>query len=276
MHGIRDRLRPGRPNLYGVYVTAAYLDAPLPLALAHRGGASYRPNAGRENTLEAFANAVDLGFGYIETDVQASRDGIAHVFHDDDTGRLIGRPGRFDRLDAADIARHSVRGARVPTLSETLAAFPDTRFNIDLKSPAVIGPALDAIRAAGAQDRCLLASFQHRTLRRVRALAPEIATSMSPPEVATLRLGAVRRVRRSAAAGGAVAAQVPERRGRLRVVDAGFVRRAHALGLQVHVWTVDDPEDMHRLLDLGVDGLVSDRIDVLKDVLVSRGQWRKP
>lgn len=256
-------------------MTVAFLDSPLPVAMAHRGGAEIAPNRGIENTLEAFATAVELGYRYIETDVQTSRDGRVYIFHDDKVDRLLGRPGAFADLSDDEIAMARVGGrVGVPTLREALETFPDTRFNIDLKHPSTVVPAVDVVRECRAEDRCLFASFTHRTLTTVRGLAPEIATSMSPREIAALRAGPVHAVRATSTSGGAVAAQVPATRGPITVVHEGFIRAAHELDVQVHVWTVDDPAEIRRLLDLGVDGIVTDRPDRLKDELTARGLWR--
>lgn len=268
---------PTRASHYGVCVNAAFLDAPLPLAMAHRGGAKVPQNEAIENTLEAFACAVGLGYRYIETDVQVSRDGEVYIFHDDETDRLLGRPGPFIALSDDEIAAVRVgERVRVPTLREALIRFPEVRFNIDLKHPQTIEPTIRVVRESGAENRCLFASFSHQTLATARRMAPDIATSMSPQEVAALRLGPLRRIRAHATAGRAVAAQVPARRGPVTVVHERFISAAHDLGVQVHVWTVDEPEEIRRLLDLGVDGIVTDRPDLLKDELVARGQWRNP
>lgn len=260
-------------RLYGKYVSSAYLDTP-PLAFAHRGGAKMSGNVGIENTVRSFQSAIDLGYRYIETDVQVSSDGISHVFHDHETSRLLNIEGYFRDLSSSEVARARVGGTEpVPTLAEALATFPDVSFNIDLKVPGVIEPTIATIRAAGAQERCLLASFSYKTLRRARQLAPEIATSMAPQEVAALKLGPLKAIRSLARRGGAIAAQVPARRGKVTVVDQKFVTRAHELDIHVHVWTVDEATEMHRLLDLQVDGIVTDRPDVLKSVLAEREQW---
>jgi glycerophosphoryl diester phosphodiesterase len=247
-----------------------YLDAPTPLAFAHRGGAA----AGDENTADAFGRAVALGYRYVETDVWATADGVAVVFHDRTLDRVAGRPGRVSSLRWADLATVRVGGAAaVPRLDDVLARWPGVRFNIDVKHDGGVVPAVDAVRAAGAGDRVLLASFNDARLARLRTLAgPDVATSLGMRSVAALRLASLtgRRLRLPPSV---VAAQVPVRYGGVRVVDPRFVRYAHRLGLHVHVWTIDDPADMHDLLNLGVDGIMTDRVDVLRDVLVSRGQW---
>ncbi|GII22413.1 glycerophosphodiester phosphodiesterase [Planosporangium mesophilum] len=247
-----------------------YLDAPTPLAFAHRGGAS----AGDENTAAAFARCVELGYRYVETDVHATSDGVAVVFHDETLGRMTGDPRRVRDVRWADLAAMRVGGeAAVPRLDDVLGAWPQVRFNIDLKSDQALVPGVEAVRRVGALDRVLLASFSDARLRRVRReLGPGVATSMGTREVARLwtgaRLGRAQRV-----PPGVVAAQVPVRQGRIRVVTPRFLAHAHRIGLQVHVWTIDDPTQMHELLDLGVDGIMTDRIEVLRDVYRSRGLW---
>ncbi|KHL11139.1 glycerophosphoryl diester phosphodiesterase [Mumia flava] len=250
-----------------------FLDSPVPLAFAHRGGVAYPPNAGIENSLAAFGNAVDLGYRYVETDARASADGVVYAFHDARLDRVTDRTGALAELRAEQIDEARIGGREpIPRLSELLARFEDLRVNIDVKDMASIEPTVAAIRRAGAEDRVCLASFSHRRLREVRRLAPRLATSASPPEVARVVAHpwhVLRRVRGL----GACCVQVPVRSGPLRVVTRRFVDSAHDLGLQVHVWTVDDPEEIGHLLDLGVDGIMTDRIDVLRDVLVDRDQW---
>jgi glycerophosphoryl diester phosphodiesterase len=248
----------------------AFLDAPVPLAFAHRGGAA----VGDENTAEAFARAVAMGYRYVETDTHATADGVAVMFHDDTLERMLGRPGRVRDVAWAELAALRVGGAAaVPRLDEVLDAWPQVRFNIDVKSDHAVDPTLDAIRRTGASDRVLLASFSTARLARIRAaVGPSVPTSLGSREVAALwlraRLGG--RLRLPA---GVVAAQVPVRQGRLRVVTSRFIRYAHSLGLHVHVWTIDEPAEMHELLDLGVDGIMTDRIEVLREVYLARGLW---
>jgi glycerophosphoryl diester phosphodiesterase len=248
----------------------AYLDAPTPIAFAHRGGAE----PGDENTVAAFARAIALGYRYVETDVHATADGVAVVFHDSTLERLTGRQGRVADLRWADLATLRVAGsAAVPRLDEVLEQWPEVRFNVDVKHDAGAEPTVDAVRAAGAQHRVLLASFNDARLARLRTLAgPDVATSLGRRAAAALRLTSLtgRRLRLPASA---AAAQVPHRYRRLRVVDRRFLAHAHRMGLQVHVWTIDDAAEMRDLLDLGVDGIMTDRVDVLRDVFLSRGQW---
>jgi glycerophosphoryl diester phosphodiesterase len=248
----------------------SYLDSPVPLAFAHRGGAA----EGDENTIEAFARAVALGYRYVETDVHATSDGVAVVFHDPTLDRVTGQSGRIDRMRWADLATVRVGGAAaVPRLDEILAAWPNIRFNIDVKADSGVAPTVETVTRAGAGKRVLLASFSDARLARLRSLAgPDVATSLGMRAVARLRVASLTGQRLVLPAA-AVAAQVPVRYGRMPVVDRRFVRHAHKVGLQVHVWTIDDPTEMHELLDLGVDGIMTDRVDVLRDVYVRRGVW---
>lgn len=247
----------------------AFLDAG-PLAFAHRGGAA----DGDENTVAAFERADTLGFRYVETDVHATADGVPVVFHDATLKRVAGRAGRVDRLSWADLRTVRIGGAgAVPRLDEILDAWPKIRFNIDVKADAGAEPTVAAVRRAGAADRVLLASFSDARLTRIRALAgPAIATSLGMRTVIRLRLasplGLPLRMPSSA-----LAAQVPVEHGPVTVVNPRFLALAHRLGLQVHVWTIDDPAEMNRLLDLGVDGIMTDRLEVLRDVFTARGLW---
>ncbi|SNY50163.1 glycerophosphodiester phosphodiesterase [Paractinoplanes atraurantiacus] len=248
----------------------AFLDAPTPLAFAHRGGAA----EGDENTAGAFERAVALGYRYVETDVHATTDGVPVVFHDSSLLRLTGTEGRIGALSWADLRTVRIGGASaIPRLDEVLDAWPTIRFNIDVKADAGAEPAVTAVRRAGAAERVLLASFSDRRLSRLRTLAgPEVATSMGPAAVARLRLASLLGVRMKLPPSIA-AAQVPARQGPVTVVDRRFVDTAHRSGLQVHVWTVDDPAEMTRLLGLGVDGIMTDRLEILRNVYRERGAW---
>jgi glycerophosphoryl diester phosphodiesterase len=203
------------------------------------------------------------------------------AFHDEVLDRVTDQVGPLAELTAAEVATARIAAEHaVPTMAELLEEFPDCRFNIDLKSETALLPLVDLLQRTGAGDRVCVGSFSGARIRRFRvATGGRVATTASPAEVAAARFG-LRGVR----PGGAVL-QVPWRhkRRRLTVTTPGFVRRAHRAGQQVHVWTgdegsqwvsIDDAATMHTLLDLGVDGLITDRTDVLKDVLVERGQWR--
>lgn len=258
----------------------AYLDEVLatgaPLAFAHRGGAYHPEIEGLENTLAAFRHAVALGYRYLETDVHVTRDGVLLAFHDEALDRVTDRRGAIAALTAADVRRALVGGREaVPTLADLFDAFPEARFNIDLKSHRAAPALADFIDARQAWDRVLVGSFDATRLREFRRLSGgRVPTSAAPAEVAAFRLLPAARIARWAARGGPVALQVPHRRGRLTVVTPGLVRRAHAAGLHVHVWTIDDATEIGELLERGVDGIFTDRTDILKDVLTERGLWR--
>ncbi|MGW5974486.1 glycerophosphodiester phosphodiesterase [Streptomyces sp. NPDC055186] len=246
-----------------------YLDHPGPIAFAHRGGAA----DGLENTVRQFRCAVEAGYRYIETDVHVTRDGRIVAFHDATLDRVTDGAGRIADLPWRDVQQARVAGREpVPLFEELLAAFPEMRWNVDVKAEPALLPFLDLIERTDAWDRVCLGSFSEaRVVRAQRLAGPRLATSYGTRGVLNLRLrswGLPAAVRRSA-----VAAQVPEARSGVPVVDHRFVRTAHAHGLQVHVWTVNDPERMHRLLDLGVDGIMTDHIDILRTVMEERGLW---
>ncbi len=244
-----------------------FLDWPAPIAFAHRGGASEAP----ENTMPAFEHAIRLGYTYLETDVHATSDGVLVAFHDRDLLRTCGRPGRIGDLPWRDVASARVAGIEpIPTLEDILGAWPEARVNIDCKADSAVDALVAAIRRTNAIDRVCIASFNDRRLVRLRQrLGPRACMALGPANLARLRYapGSFRRPMP------AVTAQAPSRQGRIAVVTPPFVRAARRLGVPVHVWTIDDPVEMERLLDLGVDGIMSDRPAELRAVLERRGQW---
>ena len=246
----------------------AFLDHPRPLAFAHRGGAL----EAEENTMPAFENAARLGYRYIETDVQASRDGVVVIFHDDTLERLTGAPGRVAERDWSELAQLRTRdGAGLVRLDETLETFPDIRFNIEPKSDASVEPLAELIRRMDAVDRICVGSFDQRRTDRVRtALGPHLCWSPSFAGVAAVWLAGWGL---PMPAPKAPALQVPTTYHGINVVTPRTIRAAHARGVQVHVWTVDEAAEMERLLDMGVDGLMTDRPTLLREVLERRGAW---
>ncbi|MCY4728256.1 glycerophosphodiester phosphodiesterase family protein [Nocardioides sp. STR2] len=256
----------------------SYGDHTGPLAIAHRGGMALAP----ENTLAAFGRATALGLTHLETDVRTTRDGHVVCFHDPTLRRVTGHPGRVADLDLADLRRLRVAGTdRIPTLTEAMASFPHARFAIDLKDEASIGAMARMLRAnPGWAERVLVAGAWSRWLDRLRAEAPGVTTALGWRSLTTLiacSRGGVRPpgLRTDVLAGGAFA-HVPIRLGRLPVHSERVIRRAHELGIRVVVWTVDDPATMRALLDMGVDGIITDRPDVLREVLISRSEWTRP
>lgn len=258
-----------------------FLEQPGPIAFAHRGGRGQAP----ENTLPAFEAAVALGYGFLETDVHLTRDGVLSVFHDARLDRVTDRTGVIAELDVADVeaadAGYSFsadggrtfpfrgRGVRVPRLEELLTRWPSARINIDPKADRCVVPLVELIERLGAWHRVCIGSFSDRRLARIRALSGRRAcTSMGPNAVrlawGTSVAGWMPRQR-------ADCVQVPLRSGRVRIVTPRFVASAHRAHLRLHVWTVNDETTMHELLDLGVDGIMSDELHLLRRVFHDRG-----
>jgi glycerophosphoryl diester phosphodiesterase len=270
----------GSPTLSGMHDRAAgrssparfaFLDHPGPIAFAHRGGSA----DGLENSLVAFAAAVDLGYRYLETDVHATSDGVLLAFHDHTLDRVTDRHGVVARLPWTEVRRARIGGREpIATLEELLGTWPDVLVNIDIKDAAAVAPLVEVIRRTKAVDRVCVASFSARRLAAVRRrVGPRLCTALAPPSVALLRAAATHRLANPLAQRFAPCAQVPDRVGPVRVVTAALVALAHRRGLQVHVWTVNEASEMTRLLDLGVDGLMTDRLTVLRTLLTQRDQW---
>lgn len=276
-----DTARVTRPHTGLPYLDAGRDDGVV-LAFAHRGGAHHPDIAGLENTLAAFDHAVKLGYQYLETDVHTTSDGVLLAFHDDVLDRVTSQVGPVAGTAYVDLADALIGGREpIPTMADLLDHFPRTRFNIDLKSETAVSLLADLVERTHSHDRVCVGSFSDSRLRSFRRLVSRpVATSFGPVGV-VLRRFAPRSLAETVLRGRGDALQVPHRlparMGRplagLTVVNERFVQRAHASGRPVHVWTVDDPAEMHHLLDLGVDGLMTDRTDVLRDVLVSRGEW---
>lgn len=241
------------------------------IPLAHRGGSFLPANLGIENTIRAFENAVSLGFEYLETDVHSTKDGHLIAFHDEDFERVTdfaGKPGEFLLEEVKEL----LVGDRepVPTVDELLEHFSDRSFNIDLKDDASTALLAEAVRRHGAQDRVCVGSFSARRLWHFRKLQPAVTTSASPLGVARLVAGMTH-------TNGDVY-QIPLKYrlptgAMVNLVTPRMISRIHRAGKKVHVWTIDDDSTMHRLIDWGVDGIVTDRPDLLKAVLRVRGMW---
>ncbi|HEX6345404.1 glycerophosphodiester phosphodiesterase family protein [Umezawaea sp.] len=252
--------------------THPYLDGPHPRAYAHRGW-HLDDLSGMENSLSGFRRAATEGYRYLETDVHATSDGVVVVHHDRTLDRTTDRSGAVAEQPWSSVGRAMIGGReKITRLADLLEELPEALFNIDVKADSAVEPVLAVLRRSGAMGRVCLASFSDTRLARLRRLGgPRLLTSMGPRSVGALWMAG--RVPVAGLAVRGVLAQVPAARGRLRVVDRRFVRAAHLRGSEVHVWTVDDREEMARLLDLGVDGLVTDRPDVLRDVLRAREVW---
>jgi glycerophosphoryl diester phosphodiesterase len=252
-------------------VRYAFLDGPTPLAMAHRGGAIEH----LENTMPAFEACVAMGYRYVETDVRVTADGVLVVFHDPTLERVTDKRGRVAHLSWDEVSRARI-GGREPILrlEDLLGAWPDMRFNLDIKAAGVLAPLVRTVRRLGVADRICLGSFSDARLAAARRLfGPSVCTSLGPRGVAALRLSSYSPRAAGLARFHAGAAQVPLQLGGRALVDERFLHAAHARGMQVHVWTVDTEEESTAMLDLGVDGIMTDRPAMLRELLEKRGQW---
>ena len=257
-----------------------FADTP-PLAVAHRGSRLLWP----ENTMEAFQGAVDLGYRYMETDLHITADGVLVAFHDDSLERTTNGSGpvssctwdELSQLDAGhNFAPHEGfprrgMGDTIPRLDALASAFPGVRLTLDLKQAGLEETLAHFLRQGGLEDRVIVGSFSGRRLARFReASAGKVATSASPSETVALwsaaRFGWNLRTK-------ADALQIPEEVAFVNLPDSKLLQAAEVRGLQVHVWTVNDPAQMSQLLDIGVHAIITDRPDILKQLLEERGQW---
>ncbi|MBW3644134.1 MAG: glycerophosphodiester phosphodiesterase [Actinobacteria bacterium] len=248
----------------------SFLDHPGPLAFAHQGGAGEHP----ENTMAAFEHAVSLGYRYLETDVHATADGVLVAFHDDELDRVTDRVGRIGDLPWSEVRQARVAGSHaIPLLEDLLGTWPQACVNIDPKHDASVEPLVEVLRRTDSVHRVCVGAFSDRRLARVRRqLGPDLCTSLGPLGIGRL-MAAARRVPTGRLP--AACAQVPVATRGVTVLDRRLVEAVHRRGMQVHVWTIDDREEMVRLLDLGVDGIMTDRPAVLKQVLQERGDWHQ-
>ncbi len=258
-----------------------FANMPEVLVIAHQGGEKLRP----DNTMMAFQHAVELGVDVLEMDVHSTQDGVIVVMHDESVDRTTDGSGliremTFAELQTLDAAynwpHNNPEGPRpyrgqdvtVPALAEVFEAFPDMRMNIEIKQaePSMVQPLCDLLHEYGMEEQVLVVSFHAETTAEFQEKCPGVAVGGTEPDIRTffilntLRLGAVFQPT-------AEAFQVPEYSGGLHVVTERFVRGAHAHNMEVHVWTVDEQEDMERLLALGVDGIITNRPDLLLELL---------
>lgn len=258
------------------YLDEALLSPGSILAFAHRGGAYHPEIEGLENTMVAFRHAVSLGYRYLETDVHVTSDGVLLAFHDTVLDRVTDRLGEVAELSQDEVQEALIGGReRVPTLAELFDALPHARFNIDLKSAGAVPALADFVRVHNAWDRVLVGSFSARRLNAFRRLTGgRVPTSAHPGEVIAFRFLPSGWLADRLTRGRVAALQIPHRHRRWMVATPGLVRRAHAAGKHVHVWTIDEPAEMRELLERGVDGLMTDRTDRLTSVLSERGLWK--
>lgn len=250
-----------------------YLDSEHPVAIAHRGYS----RDGLENSMTAFKAALDLGFSYLETDINTTSDGVAMVFHDPTLDRTTDADGAIAALPYSVVGKARIGGREpIATIDEFVAALPKASFNIDVKDAGSVGPLVAAIEKYALHDRVCVASFSEKRRRQVLAgLSRPVASSPGKSLLVAYFLlspwlpgAVVRRLMR-----GVDVLQVPTQYKGLELVTAATVRRAHKLGLKIHVWTINDPVRMHALFDVGVDGVMTDRADLLAEVMRQRGYW---
>ncbi|MDO4242320.1 MAG: glycerophosphodiester phosphodiesterase [Actinomyces sp.] len=240
-----------------------------PAVVAHRGGADETP----ENTRSAVEHVAALGLDWMETDLRSTADGVVVLAHDADLVRLSGSPRSIGEMAWAELEQVDAGDGRAPArLDEVLDSFPGLRLNVDLKESSVVQPAIQAVRSADALDRVRFASFSARRLAMLRRQEPRARTSLGVGDVAGLVLLAeaavpLPRTRWSWRKGRVDAVQVPVSYRGVPVVTRRFVAHAHQLGLEVHVWTVDEPEEMRRLAALNVDAVITDRPTLALEVL---------
>jgi len=246
----------------------AYLDHDGILAFSHRGGTSAWP----ENTMPAFQHSIDLGYRYLETDVHLSADGVLYAFHDENVRRTTGVDANLADLESDEIDKLVVDGvATIPRLAEILTTWPMARVNIDTKSDASVVPTIKALRDHKVLDRVCIGSFVDRRINLCRReLGPDLCTSMGQKEVT--RLVAASKGLADPSLIKAACAQVPVKH-LVEIVTPQLLEFAHERGLQVHVWTIDEPDEMRRLIDLGADGIMTDQPAVLRQVLIELGEW---
>lgn len=248
-----------------------FVDVAGPIGLAHRGGG----REAAENSLSAFRNAAALGFNYFETDVRATSDGKVMIFHDAELSRVTDRVGRISALPYSEVKRAKIGNVdKIMRLDDLLDEFPEAFLNIDVKDDHSIEPFIKLIKRRKAQQRICVATFSASRLRRLRAeLGSEVASSLAPPEVAGLiaysRLGPLAGLAGITFPKSAACVQVPISKGGVRIITRSFISAAHRRNLKVHVWTINDEQVMRSLLDMGVDGIVTDRPTVLARVLRS-------
>lgn len=249
----------------------SYGEETTPLAIAHRGGAELAP----ENTLAAFGMSTALGLRYLESDIKLTSDGHLVCFHDEYLDRCTTGTGRLGERTLADLERNVRVGGTepIPTLEEALISFPDACFTVDLKDRAAIAPMARLLQRRDYAERVCVAGAWDGWLELLASQSPHVRTALGWRSLVALISAAKAGVQPPASVVRGRFAHVPIQLGRLPIHSPSLVRRAHRLGVRVVVWTVDDPVLMHELLDMGVDGIITDRPDRLRSVMISRGIW---
>ncbi len=258
----------------------SFFDNDGPMVIAHQGGEELRPS----NTMASFSHAMELGVDVLEMDVHSTADGELVLIHDDTVDRTTDGTGRVHDLTLAEIQQldaghywtadegqtypYRGQGIQIATLEEVLTAFPGTRLNIEIKQlePSIAGQLCDTLRRFDMTDRALVASFHPESINEFRTACPDTPTSMVESEIRMFyvlhRLGLA-----SLYSPPAEAIQVPEEDGGIYILSERFIGDAQGIGLNVHAWTIDETEDMARLLERGLDGIITDRPDRMLELL---------
>ena len=229
--------------------------------LAHRGGAE----ESFENTLESFKYSQSIGCEFIETDVQASSDGVPYIFHDDDLKRILNKSVKFNELSSKEIDELQIfEKYKIPKLSETLIQFPNLLFQIDFKTDEVVNPALDIINKTNSSSRVCVASFNSNRLDKVRGSYPDLCISMGPNEVAKTLIASFGLYKGNIAGD---CLQIPMKYYGIKIVTKRFVDYVKSRGLKIMVWTINDVKTFKHLIDLKVDGIITDKPKLLFETL---------
>lgn len=233
--------------------------------MAHRGGSLEAP----ENTIESFKYAIEIGSDIIETDIQLSSDGVPYIFHDDDLKRIPGIEKDFNDLLASEIDELNIFGDfKIPTLEETLKQFPDTKFQIDFKTDEVVDPAIEIInKLPHIKKNLCVASFSSQRLQKIKSKLSDVTYSMGPHEVLKLLLKSFGIYRGEV---GGDCLQIPIYRYGIKIVTKRFVDFCKRENIKISVWTINSTEEMDYLIDLDVDGIITDKPKALINLLASR------
>jgi glycerophosphoryl diester phosphodiesterase len=246
----------------------AYLDHTRPAAFAHRGGSAHHP----ENSWPAFEYAVKLGYAYLETDARSTSDGALLAFHDKTLDRVTDSSGQVSSMTYQQVSAARIGGKEpIPLIEDLLGTFSDLRFNIDLKDSGTIESLARVLKRTAAWDRVCVTSFSgRRLLAAQKILERPVCLAVTPAAIAAVRYAGFpgRAMAARLARSGAQCAQVPR-----QIATREFIRRSHELGLHVHVWTLNTREEIEHALDLGADGVMTDDVVLLRDILIERGQW---